>query len=119
MVAGRCQRERSVETAILRGSAAVSFSMKSFRAMRALVVLAALAALAGCNGLYNYYNNGGTDTLSGTLTLTGLGATGYAYVTATLMSYPYSTSVLEPSGPSGTQTSDLPVVTGGLPTRGP
>jgi len=92
----------------------VLFHMKSLRNARflaGLFVLAGLAAaLSGCSGPYSYggmgYNNngGGTgNTISGTITLTNLSATGYAYVTAAMASYPYSTSVSEPPV-SATQT---------------
>lgn len=79
--------------------------MKRLRSIRILVFLAGLAVTA-CNGVYSPYTTygGGTGkTMSGTLTLTGLSATGYAYVTATMASYPYTTTVLEPAI-SATQT---------------
>lgn len=83
---------------------------------RVLTLLATVAVLAACSGVYNsgYTYPGGTtgggspgstlSTLSGTVTLTGLGATGYAYVTASVGAYPYSTSVLEPTAVSGVQS---------------
>jgi len=90
-----------------------------------LAVLAGLAALSGCIGPSSYggmgyTNTGGTgssggtgNTISGTIALTNLGATGYAYVTATIASYPYSTYVLVPVAISGVQTMTYSV--GGLP----
>ena len=98
--------------------------MKTLRYVRFLGVLAAvagLAALNGCSAPYGYgtmggYNNnaGGMGaTISGTITLTNLNATGYAYVTATIASYPYSTSVLVPAAVAGVQTLTYSV--GGLP----
>ena len=92
------------------------------RFLAGLAVLAGLVALSGCNAPYSYpgYNNtggsgtgGSGDTISGTIVLTNLSATGYAYVTATVSSYPYSTSVLVPIAMSGVQTMTFSV--GGLP----
>jgi len=106
--------------------------MNTLRYVRFLVglgVLAGLAALSGCSGPSSYggmgYNTGGSTggtpggsgatgyTISGTITLTNLSATGYAYVTAAFASYPYSTYVLVPMAISGVQTVTYSV--GGLP----
>ncbi len=90
--------------------------MNGFRMARVLLLMAALAVLAACSGVYNNgytypgSNTGGGNpgasvyTLSGAVTLTGLSATGYAYVTATVGAYPYSTTVLEPMAVSGAQS---------------
>ncbi len=84
--------------------------------VRKLMLLAAVAVHAACSGVYNSgytYPGGNTGggnpggtlyTLSGTVTLTGLAATGYAYVTASVGAYPYSTGVLEPTAVAGVQS---------------
>jgi hypothetical protein len=105
-----------------------SLRMNSFRAVKVpavfavFAILAILAVLSACNGVYTPYNYGGNNnggmsgsvyTLSGTVTLTNLAATGYAYVTATAAGYPYSAAVLEPAAASGVQSFTYSVT--GLP----